>query len=190
VLRSGDLIADPTGGIRLVFRRTAAETGGAAVVFEAFLEPNGVVPGERVHPRQEQRVDVLAGSLGTRIGGRRTVAGAGARLTVPAGTPHCFWNAGDEIVHAVVEVTPALAFESLVESLFALRAEARAAGRARPALLRRAAVAHAHFATAHAASPPAPVQRLWLALAATLARALGRPVVPSSTSPDGSGSTS
>ncbi len=186
VFRSGDVIEDPATGTRLVFRRTAAETGGGAVVVEAFLEPNGLVPGERLHPHQGQRLEVLAGSLGASIGGSRSVAGAGTRLTVPPGTRCRFWNAGDDVVHVVAEITPALRFESLVEALCALGAETEA-GR-RPGALQRAVVAAAHFDTARPAFPPAFAQRLWLAFAAPLGRALGRRTIPSPTPPDTSGS--
>jgi len=185
VFRSGDVIEDPATGTRVVFRRTAAETGGGAVVVEAFLEPNGLVPRERVHPHQEQRLEVLAGSLGASIGGSRSVAGAGARLTVPPGVRCRFWNAGDDVVHVVLEVAPALRFESLVECACALGV-ATAAG-LRPGPLRRAVVAAAHFDTARPAFPPSPLQRLWLAVAAPLGRALVRRDTPSPTPPDASG---
>ena len=115
-------------------------------------------------------------------------ATAGTRLTIPPGARHRIWNAGDDVAHVVVEITPALRFESLVESLFALAAEAHAAGRAKPGLLRRAAVLEAHFETAHAASPPAPVQRLLLTAAAPIARILTDRPVQLPTGPDGTGS--
>jgi quercetin dioxygenase-like cupin family protein len=183
VFRSGDVIANPLTGVRLVFRRTAAETGGAAVVFEAFLAPNGHVPPERVHPHQELQLEVLAGSVGTSVGGRRAVAGPGTRVVVPAGTPGRVWNAGDDVAHLVAEVAPALGFEPLVEATVALAAAAHAKGRFRPGLLERAAVAAAHFETARPAFPPAPLQRLGLAVAALLGRALGRGAAPSPTLP-------
>jgi quercetin dioxygenase-like cupin family protein len=189
MLHPGDSISDPLAGVRIVFRSTAAQTGGCALVFEAFLEPTGHVPRDHVHPRQEQRLEVLSGSLGSAIGGRRSVARAGTRLAIPRGTPHRIWNAGDDLAHVVVEIAPALHYESLVESLFALAVETHAAGRSRPGLLRRLAVLEAHFGTAHAAFPPAPVQRLLLAVAASVARMLGhRPVHPAS-EPDATGST-
>lgn len=188
VIRAGESISDPLAGVRVVFRRTAAETGGGAVVFEAFLEPNGLVPRARVHPRQRQRLEVLSGSLGVSIGGRHSVASAGSRLEIAPGTPHRIWNAADEVAHVVVEIAPALRYESLVEGLFALAAEAQAAGRATPSLLRRAAILHAHFETAHLAFPPSPVQRLLLAAAARVARLLGHRPVPS-TEPRATGST-
>lgn len=156
-----------------MWRKTSAATGGRAVVVEAFLEPNGHVPLLHVHPRQRQRVEVLVGSVGARIGGRRSIVGAGTRLDVPAGVPHRFWNAGEETAQLVVELTPALRFESLVETLFALALDGRTSASGLPGSLQAAVIAAAHFDTVRLAFPPAPLQRLALALAAPLGRAVG-----------------
>ena len=64
----------------------------------------------------------LRGSVGFRVGRKKLVAGPGRRLTVPAGTPHKFWNAGEEAAHFVCEVRPAPQFEALLETMFALAA--------------------------------------------------------------------
>ena len=64
----------------------------------------------------------LRGSVGFRVGRKELVAGPGRRLTVPAGTPHKFWNPGEEAAHFVCEVRPAPQFEALLETMFALAA--------------------------------------------------------------------
>ncbi len=156
--------------MRLVWRTTSAETGGHAVVAEALLAPNGYVPALHVHPRQQQRVEVLDGSIGVQLRRARSVVGAGARLTVPPGVPHRFWNAGAEPAQLVVELTPALRLESLVETLFALAAAGKTDARGRPHTLQAAVIAAAHRDTVRAAFP---LQRLGLALAGPLGRALG-----------------
>lgn len=169
----GDSLENPATGTRLVWRRTSSETGGRAVVVEVFLPPNGFVPALHVHPRQRQRVEVLGGSVGVQVARRRAVVGAGTRLTVPAGTPHRFWNAGEETAQVMTEITPALRFESLLETLFALAADGRTNAAGRPGPLQLAVTAAAHFDTVRLAFPPAPLQRLALALAAPLGRAHG-----------------
>ena len=97
----------PASGI--VFRKTSHETGGQAVVIETYVQPNGFVAAAHVHPSQEERFEVLRGEVGFKIGREKTVAGPGQRLVVPAGTPHKFWNAGDEVAHFVCEVRPGAA---------------------------------------------------------------------------------
>ncbi len=162
--RGGDRLEDARTGTVVVFRKTAAETGGRAVVVELLLPPNGLAAAEHLHPRQVERVEVIAGSVGVRVGRRRAVVGSGARITVPPGTPHRFWNAGDETAQLVAELAPALGIESY------LAASAALAARPSAGLLARAVVAADHFDTVRAPFPPAPLQRLALALAAPLGR--------------------
>jgi quercetin dioxygenase-like cupin family protein len=173
MIRAGDSIENPVTGERIVFRQTARETGGEAVVIETYVRPNGFVAAAHLHPSQEERFQVLRGSVGFKVGGRKLVAGPGRRLTVPAGTPHRFWNAGDETAHFVCEIRPALQFESLIESMFALAADGRTNRKGMPNPLRLAVIARAHFDTVRLPFPPAFVQRFGLELAAPLGKALG-----------------
>jgi hypothetical protein len=94
-------------------------------------------------------------------------------LTVLSGTPHHFWNAGDEVAHFRTEIRPALQFESLLATMFALAEEGRVNRRGMPNPLRLAVIAQAHFDTVRLPFPPAIVQRIGLALGSPLGRALG-----------------
>jgi mannose-6-phosphate isomerase-like protein (cupin superfamily) len=173
MIRAGDTIHNPVTGERLVFRKTSADTGGQAVVIETFVQPNGFVAAAHVHPTQEERFEILRGSVGFKIGRKKLVAGPGQRLTVPAGTPHKFWNAGDDEAHFVCEVRPALQFESLLETMFALAADGKTNRKGMPSPLRLAVIANAHFDTVQLPFPPALVQKIGLALGAPLGRVLG-----------------
>jgi mannose-6-phosphate isomerase-like protein (cupin superfamily) len=117
VIKPNDEIDIPGTGERVVFRKTSAETGGAAVVVETFLRPYAAGTRPHLHPAQEERFEVLKGSVGFQVGRRQLVAGPGHRLTVPAGTPHRVWNAGDEDAQVLSEIRPALRFEQLVAAL-------------------------------------------------------------------------
>jgi mannose-6-phosphate isomerase-like protein (cupin superfamily) len=116
VIHAGESIENPVTGERIVFRQTSHETGGEAVVIETYVKPSGFVAAAHVHPSQEERFQVLRGSVGFKVGRRKVVAGPGRRLTVPAGTPHTFWNAGDDVAQFVCEIRPALQFESRLET--------------------------------------------------------------------------
>lgn len=135
MLRTGDILVHSASGTHVVVRAAAADTHGQAVVLELVLEPNGYRPRLHRHPRQRQRFEVLAGSAGVQVGRRRAVVGSGARIELPPRVPHRVWNAGDEPLLLVAEVTPALRFESLVAALCAVEP---------PGRLRRAAIAAAH----------------------------------------------
>src|ERR1043166_4345590 len=115
MIRGGDPTENPVPGERIVVRQTSRETNGAAVVIETYVQPHGFVAAAHVHPSQEERFEVLRGTVGFKIGGKELVAGPGQRLTVPAGTRHKFWHAGDDVAHFVCEIRPALQFESLLE---------------------------------------------------------------------------
>jgi mannose-6-phosphate isomerase-like protein (cupin superfamily) len=177
MIRAGDTLENPITGERIVFRQTSRETNGEAVVIETYVQPDGFVAAAHVHPSQEERFEVLRGAVGFRVGRKKLVAGPGQRLTVPAGTAHRFWNAGDEVAHFVCEIRPALQFESLIETMFTLAAEGRTNRKGMPGLLQLAVIAEAHFDTVRLPFPPAVLQRFGLALGSPVGRALGyRPV--------------
>jgi quercetin dioxygenase-like cupin family protein len=173
MIHAGDVIENPVTGERLLFRKTSWETNGEAVVIETFVKPNGFVAAAHLHPYQEERFQVLRGTVGFRVGREEIVAGPGQRLTVPAGTPHKFWNAGEEEAHFVCEVRPALQFEQLIETMFGLAADGKTNRKGMPNPLRLAVIAQAHFDNVHLPFPPAWMQRMGLALGAPLGRLFG-----------------
>jgi quercetin dioxygenase-like cupin family protein len=185
MIHAGDSIENPVTGERLVFRKTSRETGGQAVVIETFVQPNGFVAAAHVHPSQDERFEILRGSVGFNVGRKKLVAGPGQRISVPAGTPHKFWNAGEEEAHFVCEVRPALQFEQLIETMFSLAADGKTNRKGMPNLLRLAVIANAHFDTVRLPFPPAFMQRVGLALGAPLGRLLGyvATYVPAAESP-------
>lgn len=173
MIRAGDSIHNPVTGERIVFRQTSADTNGEAVVIETFVEPDGFVAAAHVHPSQEERFQVLRGTVGFKIGGKKQVAGPGTRVTVPAGTPHKFWNAGEETAQFVCEIRPALQFESLLETMFALAEDGKTNRKGMPNPLRLAVIANHHFDVVRLPVVPQVLQKLALVPGALLGRALG-----------------
>jgi quercetin dioxygenase-like cupin family protein len=173
MIRAGDTIENPVTGERIVFHKTSRETNGEAVVIECFVQPGGTVAAAHVHPSQEERFEVLRGSVGFRVGRDRFVAGPGERVTVPARTKHQFWNAGDGEAHFACEVRPALQFEQLLETMFALAVDGKTNRKGMPNPMRLAVIARAHFDTVRLPFPPAWMQRAALAMGAPLGRLLG-----------------
>ena len=173
MISKGQTLRNEVTGETLVFRTTAAETEGASVVVEAFVEPDGAVAAAHVHPAQEERFEVLAGELEFRLGKNTIVAKPGDRILVPAGTPHKFRNVGEETAHFVCEVSPALGFEQLIETMFSLAADGKVNRKGMPNPLRLAVIAKHHFGDVRLPFPPAWLQRLGLAMGAPLGRLLG-----------------
>jgi quercetin dioxygenase-like cupin family protein len=184
MIRAGDSIENPVTGERIVFRKTSAETNGEAVVIECFVKPNGAVAKPHVHPSQDERFEVLKGSLTLKLDGQELPAGPGDRILVPAGSKHQFWNAGDEEAHFVCEIRPALKFEQLIETMFSLAADGKTGKNGMPNPLRLAVIARDTFDTVQLPFPPVWMQRLGLAFAAPVGRLLGyKPTYASDVAP-------
>jgi hypothetical protein len=71
------------------------------------------------------------------------------------------------------DVRPALQFEQLLETMFALAADGKTNKKGMPSPLRLAVIARAHFDVVRLPFPPAFVQRIGLALGAPLGRLFG-----------------
>jgi quercetin dioxygenase-like cupin family protein len=173
MIRPGARLENPVTGEVLIFRETAAETGGELVRVETIVQPRGFVAAAHVHPAQTERFVVLEGTVDFDVGGETIQAREGDEVVVPPGTPHRFSNAGDEEARFLCEIRPALEFESLIETMFTLAAEGKTGRHGLPGPLRLAVIAQAHFDTVRLPFPPAPLQRAALAVGAPLGRALG-----------------
>jgi quercetin dioxygenase-like cupin family protein len=172
MIRKGDGLENPITGETLIFHRTSEETGGEAVLVETIVRPNGFVAAAHVHPYQSERFEVFEGLLRLRMHGDERLAGPGDVVTVAAGTPHRFWNAGEGNVRFLCEVRPALGFESLIETMFTLAADGKTNRKGLPNPFRLAVIASAHFDTVRLPFPPAWVQKAGLAFGAPLGRLL------------------
>jgi quercetin dioxygenase-like cupin family protein len=173
MIRKGDRLENPVTGEILIFRRTSRETDGESVLVETIVRPDGFVASAHLHPHQTERFEVLEGRLGLRAGDRELVAEPGEVVTVEPGTPHRFWNAGETEARFLCEVSPALEFESLIETMFSLAADGKTNRKGMPNPLRLAVIARSHFDTVRLPFPPAWLQRLGLAMGAPLGRLLG-----------------
>jgi quercetin dioxygenase-like cupin family protein len=122
---SGQVLDNPISGERFIFQQTAGDTGGRLLAFDLVLAPDGQVPGGHVHPVQEERFQVLRGTVKFRKGRATVVAGAGEEVVVPPGSYHRFTNAGEEPAVVRVQVRPALRMEQLYETVVALAQDGR-----------------------------------------------------------------
>lgn len=120
MVKSGDVIEHPITRERIIFRKTAHDTNGELLQADFYLPPGGFVAAEHIHPLQEERFEVLTGTLRGRIAGKEVTGGPGETVVVAAGTPHVWWNSGDAEMHVLVEVRPALRIEVFFETFFGL----------------------------------------------------------------------
>ncbi len=173
--RAGDVIENPVSGERIAFEKTGAETDGSYLAGEIVLAPHGAGPPEHVHPVIEERFRVVSGTLGARVGGEARTVQAGESFTVPAGTPHRWWNDTAEEVRIAFEVRPALPLDRFLESAFALVHQGKSNRKGLPGPLRMAPILRRHADVLHLARPPLVVQRPLMRLLGALAGLLGYP---------------
>jgi mannose-6-phosphate isomerase-like protein (cupin superfamily)/uncharacterized protein YndB with AHSA1/START domain len=163
VARAGDTLENPATGERLVFLKTAADTDGEELEYELTFVPKGFATRAHLHPSQEERHEVLEGSLGIVVAGRERRLGPGDVETVPPRTAHRIFATGDRPVRVRFASRPALRSAELLERLFELGEK--------PGLLDLALIGREFAPEGHPTRPPLPVQRVLLTPLAALARA-------------------
>jgi quercetin dioxygenase-like cupin family protein len=112
-------IDDPLTGQHLTFTHTANDTRGTSVRAVVRLEPAGYVP-RHLHLRQDEKLEVLTGSIRLHTGGTSRLLAAGDTATVPRRHLHRVANAGASEASFVLEVYPARHIESTIRSTFAV----------------------------------------------------------------------
>jgi hypothetical protein len=108
-----------------------------------------------------------------KLGHEKVFARAGDVVVVPAGAPHTFANAGDEVAHARVEIRPALRMEQLFETVVALAEAGRTTKKGMPKPLDLALFVREFEHEVQDAFPPVWIQRATLAPLAWMARRRG-----------------
>jgi quercetin dioxygenase-like cupin family protein/uncharacterized protein YndB with AHSA1/START domain len=155
----GDELTIPPLGLRIVFLRTADETGGELLEYEVSGRPRGFPAQGHVHPHQSERHEVLGGSLQVSLEGRDRILTRGESVVIQPGTPHRHYAAGTGEAHVRVELRPALRTEELLERLAALAESGDVTRRGYLKPLAAARLIHDFPDEGHAARPPVGVQR-------------------------------
>src|SRR5436190_21908882 len=80
-------LVHPVTGERIVFRKRAADTGGALMEMSLYLAPGGFIAAQHVHPKQEERFEVEGAPVMFKVAGKERLYQPGEVAIVPAGTP-------------------------------------------------------------------------------------------------------
>jgi len=171
---AGQILENPLSGERFVFRKTAAETGGELLEFDLHLAPDGQVPGKHVHRYQDERFEVLSGTMRFKQGRKTFVARAGETVLIPAGASHKFENGGDEEAVVRVQVRPAMKMEELFETVTSLAQDGRVTKKGMPKPLDLALFVREYKDEVQAPFPPRFMQQAAMAPLAFIARRRGR----------------
>jgi mannose-6-phosphate isomerase-like protein (cupin superfamily) len=173
MIRTGDVIHNSITGESIRFVETAADSDGERVVIDVLVEPSGFVASAHMHPYQTEVFEVVEGELMFEVGGETITATAGTSVTVEPRTAHRFWNASESAVRFRCEVTPALQFEKLLETMFGLANDGKTNKKGLPNPFRLAVIANHHFDDVRLPFPPAWLQKLGLVAGAPVGRLLG-----------------
>ena len=170
---SGDELIHPVTGERLVWRTVSRDSGGAVLEGDLFASPGAHPAAAHVHPHQQERFGVLAGTITLRVDGRESTIAAGEWAEVPVGRPHTWWNGGDEDAQVLVQISPALRTEMFFETFFGLAKDGKTNSKGLPNPLSMAVIAREYRDEIRLARPPAAVQTMLFAPLALVGRAVG-----------------
>jgi quercetin dioxygenase-like cupin family protein len=165
----GQEIINPRTGQRLRF----VELTERQLRIETVNPPTTEREPLHVHPKQESGCEVAAGSLVWEVAGQRRVVSAGESITVPANTPHRFWNEGREDARSTQFVRPALDTAAFFETLFALAQRDQLDASGMPKLLPLMAMVGEFGDEIRPVSPPWPVLRALAVAIGPLAKVRG-----------------
>ena len=172
MISSGQTIENPVTGERITFHKTSRDTGGEYVLVEAAVAAGGSVAAH-VHPYQTEEFEILSGSVEFRKDGDKVVATEGDSVTVEPGTVHRFKNVGGDEARFVAKVSPALEFESFLETMFALAADGKTNKKGMPNPVRMTVIANAYFDDVRAPHVPGAIQKAVLSAGAAVGRLVG-----------------
>jgi quercetin dioxygenase-like cupin family protein len=174
VVKAGDVIENPVTGEAMTFLLTGRETSGELLRIDMRVQPGGFAAGEHVHPDQEERFEITSGEITLRVDGKERRYVRGEQITIPAGTPHVWWNSGTDDLRVTLEFRPADRFDEFITTFFALGRAGKTTRRGVPRNLLQLAVTFAEYRDVLVATrPPQAMQRVLFAALGPLGRWLG-----------------
>jgi quercetin dioxygenase-like cupin family protein len=114
-MSSPRLLVNPATGEEV----TILSEGPEVLVLETRWPRPGHRASTHVHPKLEERFEILEGRAGFRIAGVAHEAGPGDVVVVPSGAAHLAWNASDGPTRVRLEFRPPGRWLEVMEQLFA-----------------------------------------------------------------------
>ncbi len=180
--KTGQTIANPVTGQRILFLTSAKENGGTRWEVEWFIEPHkGKFPPAHVHPTFSERFEILAGLARYQLAGKESSAKSGETVVIPAAAPHINpWSASDAELHMrhVFEVSPPnlkmlSAAEVFFEQMFGLARAGKVNQDGLPHLFQFVVLAHMAEPAAYQPGIPIGIQKIILGALAGVGHWLG-----------------
>src|ERR1700688_4037143 len=77
---------------RVIVLKSAEETAGELFRCEYIAREVSTPPRDHIHTHQEERLEVVEGTVRCRVAGEEHLLYRGRVMVIPAGTPHAVWN--------------------------------------------------------------------------------------------------
>jgi len=116
--QTGQIIDLGASGVKITITKTSKDTNGELAQMESMMQPAKRLPTlAHIHPSQEERIEVISGTLTALLNGNIKILPTGESITIRPGELHNFWNASSEVVHFRVEHRPALNIHDFIETI-------------------------------------------------------------------------
>ncbi|MBI1817953.1 MAG: cupin domain-containing protein [Deltaproteobacteria bacterium] len=112
------ILDHPGTGERLIVHTAPEESAGALLLFEYVTGLSMPGAPDHSHADQQERVEVLAGTLHCRVDGRERVLQTGEAIVIPPGVPHAVWNGETGESRSMGEFRPAGETLATLEAYF------------------------------------------------------------------------
>jgi quercetin dioxygenase-like cupin family protein len=87
---------------------SAEESSGALFRFEYVARAVTASPRDHIHTQQEERVEVIEGTVRCRVAGVEYALRRGEKMTIAPGIPHAVWNDDPRGSRSIGEYRPAM----------------------------------------------------------------------------------
>jgi len=152
-------------------RRVRDAQGQIVLILDGSLPPQASGPPLHVHIHEHEEVIVKAGTVGALVGTEKIIVPAGGTAIFPAGIPHRWWNAGDDLLELSGQVVPSVDLDRYLQAVFAVL---NASSSGRPSIFHFAHVLWRHRDTQSFSIPSPAIQRIVLPVILFIGRILGK----------------
>jgi quercetin dioxygenase-like cupin family protein len=167
-------IANPAVGVRGMILRTGGETNGELFEAEFIVEPGDWTGPDHIHLRQEERVEILSGTLRLRADGGEELLAPGSNRVLPPRTVHNFRNDGPADARFVLRLRPALRIDAYLRDMWRAANEGSKRRWGAPSMLELAVIQREYPEEFfYLSRPPVRVQKAVLGALAVFGRAKG-----------------
>jgi quercetin dioxygenase-like cupin family protein len=93
---------------RVIVLKSAEETAGELFRCEYIAHEISVQPRDHIHTHQEERLEVVEGTVRCRVAGKEYALSRGSVMVIAPGTPHAVWNEDRHGSRSISEYRPAM----------------------------------------------------------------------------------